>query len=62
VPQSPPARRWEAPTVAPPMAEEELSPAQKLALASNFVVNSPPAQVTNVLDGAHAQHFGSAAA
>ena len=33
------------------MAEEELSPAQKLALASNFVINSPPAQTSNVMDG-----------
>jgi len=32
------------------MAEEELSPAQKLALASNFVINSPPAQTSNVMD------------
>ena len=33
------------------MAEEELSPAQKLALGSNFVLNSPPAQSANVVDG-----------
>ena len=33
------------------MAEEGLSPSQKLALATNFVLNSPPAQTINVLDG-----------
>lgn len=32
------------------MAEEELSPQQKLALAQNFVVNSPPAQTSHVLE------------
>ena len=34
------------------MADEELSPAQKLAIGSNFVLNSPPAQVNVVMDGA----------
>ena len=34
------------------MADEELSPAQKLAIAANFVLNSPPAQTSNVMDGA----------
>jgi capping protein alpha len=32
------------------MADEELSPAQKLAIAANFVLNSPPAQISNVMD------------
>ena len=32
------------------MADEELSPAQKLAIAANFVLNSPPAQTSNVMD------------
>jgi len=32
------------------MAEEELSAAQKLALASNFVKLSPPGQTSNVID------------
>jgi len=32
------------------MADEELSPAQKLAIAANFVLCSPPAQTTNVMD------------
>ena len=36
------------------MADEELTPAQKLALATNFVINSPPAQVANVMEGARA--------
>ena len=35
------------------MAEEALSPAQQLALASNFVLNSPPAQVGQIIDGVH---------
>ena len=34
------------------MADEELSPAQKLAIGSNFVLNSPPAQVDVVMEGA----------
>lgn len=34
------------------MADEEISPAQKLAIATNFIINSPPAQVGNVLEGA----------
>lgn len=36
------------------MADEELSPAQKLALGSNFILNSPPAQVHVVVDGERA--------
>jgi len=32
------------------MADEELSPAQKLAIAATFVLNSPPAQTANVMD------------
>jgi len=32
------------------MADEELSPAQKMAIAANFVLNSPPAQISNVMD------------
>jgi capping protein alpha len=32
------------------MAEEELTPTQKLQLAKNFVVNSPPAQTSHVLE------------
>ena len=32
------------------MADEELSPAQKLAIGANFVLASPPAQIANVVD------------
>ena len=41
------------------MAEEELSPAQQLAIAANFVSNSPPAQASNVLDGPLPPHRAS---
>ena len=34
------------------MADEELTPAQKLAIGTNFVLNSPPAQVEVVMNGA----------
>ena len=34
------------------MADEELTPQQKLAIGTNFVLNSPPGQVQNVIDGA----------
>ena len=34
------------------MGDEELNPQQKLAIAANFVLNSPPCQTTNVMDGA----------
>ena len=34
--------------------DEELTPAQKLALAQNFVTNSPPAQQLKVVEGARA--------
>jgi hypothetical protein len=33
------------------MADEELTPAQKLAIGTNFVLNSPPAQVNVVMSG-----------
>lgn len=36
------------------MADEELAPAQKLAIAANFVLNSPPAQTSNVMDDVRA--------
>ena len=32
------------------MADEDLSPAQKLAIAANFVLNTPPGQTANVMD------------
>ena len=34
------------------MADEELRSAQKLAIGANFVLNSPPAQVNVVMEGA----------
>ena len=36
------------------MADEELTPQQKLAISSSFVLNSPPAQTSNVLEGVRA--------
>ena len=33
------------------MAEEDLTPQQKLTLAANFISNSPPGQVSKVVEG-----------
>ena len=43
------------------MADEELSSAQKLAIGANFVLNSPPAQVNVVMEGALRFFFAKSA-